>query len=63
MSRTTKAINNIKRDLDSISGLTGIVSDILEIKEAEIHAMVRCILQEYPNANIFDPCGKGVNNK
>ena len=63
MSRTTKAINNIKRDLDSISGLTGIVSDILEIKEAEIHAMVRYILQEYPNANIFEPCRKGVDNK
>ena len=49
MSRTTKAINHIKEDLDSISGLTGIVSDIMEIKAAEIHAMVRCILQEYCN--------------
>lgn len=47
MSRTTAAINRIKEDLDRISGLTGLASDVLEIKADEIHAMVEWILNDY----------------
>lgn len=49
----------INKELDKISGLDGIVSDMVEQKESEIKKMVECILKNYPNASVFDYFGKG----
>ena len=57
MSDTTVSINNIKNDLDSISGLTGIVSELIRIKEKEIHALVEYIKEYHGNACVFDYYG------
>lgn len=58
MSRTTASIMRINKKLDKISGLDGIVADMVEQKEAEIKKMVECILESNPNASIFDYFGK-----
>lgn len=58
MSRTTASIMRINKELDKISGLDGIVADMVEQKETEIKKMVECILKNYPNASIFDYFGK-----
>ena len=49
----------INRELDKISGLDGIVADMVEQKESEIKKMVECILKNYSNASVFDYFGKG----
>lgn len=58
MSRITASIARINKELDKISGLDGIVADMVEQKETKIKKMVECILKNYPNANIFDYFGK-----
>ncbi len=40
MSRTTKSINQIKADLDRISGLDGTVADTLEQLAKDVHKIV-----------------------
>lgn len=57
MSRTTKNINAIKADLDSISGLDGIVADMMEALAKEVHKMVEYIRENYSEANLFDYFG------
>ena len=57
MSRTNQAINSIKEDLDSISGLDGIVADILEIMQEDIHNRVLFIRDNFPEANLFNYYG------
>lgn len=57
MSRTTVAINRIKEELDSISGLDGIVADIIEDLDIEVHYIVEKIRKEYSNASIVDYLG------
>lgn len=49
MSRTTKSINQIKADLDRISGLDGTVADTLEQLARDVHKIVEEI-----EANISD---------
>jgi len=49
----------INKELDKISGLDGIVADMVEQKEHEIKKMVECILKNYANASVFDYFGKG----
>lgn len=63
MSRTTKAINSIVADFSRISGLTGIVSDLVEIKATEIHAFVEYVLEHHPEANAFDFFGQPKNEE
>lgn len=58
MSRTTASIMRISKELDKISGLDGIVADMVEQKENEIKSMVECILKYHSNANIFNYFGK-----
>lgn len=58
MSRVNMSINNIARQLDRISGLDGIVADMVAQKEKEITEMVEDILVNHPNANLFDYEGK-----
>lgn len=57
MSKTTKAINQIKKDLDSISGLDGVVGDFMELLQKDIHNRVEFIKENFPEANIFDYFG------
>lgn len=57
MSRTTASIMRINKELDKISGLDGIVADMVEQKESEINGMVEDILENHPNATIFDYAG------
>lgn len=59
MSRTTVAINNIKQELDSISGLDGIVADKMEELERHIKIIVDDISENHPEASIFDYFGTG----
>lgn len=59
MSRTTASINRIGKYLDQISGLDGIVADMVEQKEQEIRQMVKDILKSHSEANIFDYEGGG----
>nr|WP_155857702.1 hypothetical protein [Clostridium sp. 12(A)] len=59
MSRTTSSIMRINKEFDKISGLDGIVADMLEEKEKEIREMVDYILENHPEANIFDYYGTG----
>ena len=61
MSKTTKNISKIKRDLDRISGLDGIVGDKMESLATTVHEMVEDILDNHTNASIFDYEGKGEN--
>lgn len=63
MSRTTASIMRINQQLDKISGLDGIAADLIEHKEKEIEKMVKYILNEHPNANIFDYNGYKKNRK
>ncbi len=63
MSRTTASIMRINKELDKISGLDGIVADMVEQKEHEIKKMVECVLKNYPNASIFDYFGKSKEDK
>lgn len=58
MGRTTASIMRINKELDKISGLDGIVADMVEQKEHEIKKMVECILKNYANASVFDYFGK-----
>ena len=58
MSRTTKNIRKIINDLDEISGLDGIVADMMEQLAKDVHEMVEDILENHPNANLFDYEGK-----
>ena len=58
MSRVDMAIKSIKEDLDSISGLDGIVADLVEHKATEVKLMVEFIKQFHPNANLFDYYGE-----
>lgn len=58
MSRTTASIMRINKELDKISGLDGIVADMVEQKEHEIKKMVECVLKNYTNASVFDYFGK-----
>ena len=58
MSRTTVSIKRINQELDKISGLDGIVADMLEEKEKDIREMVDNILKNYSEANIFNYYGK-----
>lgn len=44
--------------MDKISGLDGIVADMVEQKEHETKKMVECILKNYLNASVFDYFGK-----
>ena len=59
MSRTTRNINYITKELDRISGLDGIVADKTEKLAIEVHEMVEDILDNHANASIFDYEGKG----
>lgn len=63
MSRTTRNINYITKELDRISGLDGIVADKTEKLAIEVHEMVEDILDNHANASIFDYEGKGVFEK
>ena len=54
MSRTTKAISIITEELNKVSGLTGIVSDMMEKLAEDVTLMVQDILENHPNANYFD---------
>lgn len=47
MSRTTASIMRINEQLDRISGLDGIVADMVEEKEKEITKMVYNILDNH----------------
>lgn len=58
MSRTTRNIRKIINDLDEISGLDGIVADMMEQLAKDVHEMVEDILENHPNANLFDYEGK-----
>ncbi|WP_154520444.1 hypothetical protein [Clostridium sp. WB02_MRS01] len=57
MSRTTVSIKRINQELDKISGLDGIVADMLEAKEKDIREMVDDILKNYSEASIFNYYG------
>ena len=57
MSRTTVSIKRINQELDKISGLDGIVADMLEEKEKDIREMVDDILKNYSEASIFNYYG------
>lgn len=61
MSRTTRNINYITKELDRIGGLDGIVADKTEKLAIEVHEMVEDILDNHANASIFDYEGKGEN--
>lgn len=54
MSRTTASIMRINREFDKISGLDGIVADMIEEKEKEIKVMVEDILKNHSEASIFN---------
>lgn len=54
MSRTTASIMRINEQLDRISGLDGVVADMIEDEERKITAMVDCILKNHSEASIFD---------
>ena len=58
MSRTTVSIKRISQELDKISGLDGIVADMLEEKEKDIREMVDDILKNHSEASIFNYYGK-----
>lgn len=58
MSKTTVAIQKIRQDLDSISGLDGIVGDWAVFLSEKIHKDVLDILNNHPEANLFNYCGK-----
>lgn len=60
MSRTTRAIAQINRDLDRISGLDGIVADKMEELAKHVNALVEDILLNHSNANLFDYEGSTV---
>lgn len=57
MSKTTVAIQKIKQDLDSISGLDGIVGDWVVWLSEKIHKDVLDILNNYPEASLLNYCG------
>lgn len=59
MSRTTVCIERIKTKLDSISGLDGIVADMLEIEEKHITNLVDLINVQFSEASIFNYKGVG----
>lgn len=58
MSRTTKSIRRINLALNSIGGLGGIVSDIMEEKANEIERMVEYIKKEHSEASLFNHYGR-----
>lgn len=58
MSKTTAAIQKIKQDLDSISGLDGIVGDWAILLSKKIHEDVLNILNNHSEANLFNYLGK-----
>lgn len=58
MSRTTTSIMRINKELDKISGLDGMVADMLEEKEKDIREMVEDILENYSEASIYNYYGK-----
>lgn len=58
MSKTTAAIQKVKQDLDSISGLDGIVGDWAVLLSKKIHEDVLNILNNHPEANLFNYLGK-----
>lgn len=60
MSKVTATINRINQELDKISGLDGIVFDKIIDLEKQTKLMVQDILENHPNASIFDYWG---NNK
>lgn len=57
MSRTTACINRIKEQLDSVSGLDGIVADLLEVEEQHISKIIEIINKYFECATIFDYYG------
>lgn len=57
MSRTTASIKRINQRLDKISGLDGIVADMVEQKEKEISEMVSDILENHSEASLFNYYG------
>jgi|LSQX01.3.fsa_nt_gb hypothetical protein len=57
MSRVTASIKRINKELDKISGLDGIVADLIEMKEKEIKALVKHILMYHREASIFNYYG------
>ena len=58
MSRTTRNISYITKELDRISGLDGIVADKTEKLAIEVHEMVEDILKNHSEANLFNYDGK-----
>lgn len=63
MSKTTVSIDNIKNDLDSISGLTGIVSDIMADLEMYIHNVVTRIKENHSEASAFNYYGVATEDE
>lgn len=63
MSKATKAINQIQKDLDSVSGLDGVVGDFMEILQKDIHSKVVFIKNNFPEANVFDYYGIPKDSK
>lgn len=61
MSRTTAGIMRINQELDKISGLDGIVADKIEALEKQVKSMVFDILENHPEASMFDYCGNAPN--
>ena len=57
MSRTTRSIYIITKELNKISGLDGIVADKMEELEQQVKNMVSNILKHHSEANLFDYCG------
>lgn len=60
MSRVTAGIFRIKSELDKISGLDGVVADRIEELEIRVKEMVKAILKDNPESNVFDYYGKGT---
>lgn len=59
MSRTTAIIKRINDKLETISGLDGVVADMLEIEEQHINAIVDLCTKQFADATIFDYKGCG----
>lgn len=58
MSRTTRNISYITKELDRISGLDGIVADKTEKLANEVHEMVEDILKNCSEASLFNYDGQ-----
>jgi len=62
MSRITTSIKRINKELNKISGLDGIAADLVEMKEKEIKALVKHILEHHSEASIFNYYGIPEDN-